>query len=362
MGIWLLFAPLVFWAPTAGAYLNDTLVGTLVIAFSILIPHGMAMSGPDLPPGWSYNPATWPQRVPVITLGLIGFFISRYMAAYQLGHITNAWDPFFGNGTIRVLESEVSRAWPVPDAGLGAAVYMVEVLMGLMGDRRRWRTMPWMVAFFGILVVPLGVTSIVLIILQPLMVGAWCTPCLTAGLAMLIMIPLTLDEVVAMAQFLGQSRREGKSLWRTFWLGGNLADGAEDQRAPGFGAAPADMLRAMSWGVTLPWNLLLSVALGLWLMLAPAVFGTQGAAANSDRVMGALVVTIAMIALAEVGRPVRFINILFGAWIIFAPWLLSGASTVAGWNDVIVGVALILLSLPRGVVREHYGSWNRYIV
>lgn len=36
--------------------------------------------------------------------------------------------------------------------------------------------MPWMVAFFGILVVPLGIVSITLIILQALAVGAWCTP------------------------------------------------------------------------------------------------------------------------------------------------------------------------------------------
>jgi hypothetical protein len=70
--------------------------------------------------------------------------------------------------------------------------------------------MPWMVTFFGILAVPLGVTSIVLVILQPLSVGAWCTICLATALAMLIMIPLTLDEVVAMGQFLAQSRREGK--------------------------------------------------------------------------------------------------------------------------------------------------------
>ena len=31
VGLWVLFAPLLFWAPTAAAYLNDTLVGALVI-------------------------------------------------------------------------------------------------------------------------------------------------------------------------------------------------------------------------------------------------------------------------------------------------------------------------------------------
>jgi hypothetical protein len=55
-----------------------------------------------------------------------------------------------------------------------------------------------MVTFF-ILVVPLGGVSIFFIIIQPIMIGTYCTLCLIAALAMLIMIPLTLDEVVAMA-------------------------------------------------------------------------------------------------------------------------------------------------------------------
>lgn len=38
IGVWISLAPLVFWAPTAVAYLNGTLVGALVIALSILIP------------------------------------------------------------------------------------------------------------------------------------------------------------------------------------------------------------------------------------------------------------------------------------------------------------------------------------
>lgn len=78
VGIWLQFAPLVFWAPTATAYLNDTLVGALAITLSILVPmmpgmaHHMAMMkpGPEIPPGWSYNPSSWHQRMPMVGLGL----------------------------------------------------------------------------------------------------------------------------------------------------------------------------------------------------------------------------------------------------------------------------------------------------
>ena len=363
VGVWLLFAPLVFWAPTAAGYADDTLVGALVVVFAVLAPGmpgmaGMHMpAGPDLPPGWSYNPSSWPQRAPIIALALLGFFLARQMAAFQLGHVGSLTDPFFGSGTERVLTSKVSRAWPIPDAGLGALAYMIEFLMGFMGDKRRWRTMPWMVTFFGILVIPLGATSITLIILQPLSVGEWCTLCLIAAAAMLIMIALTLDEVVAMGQFLLQARREGQSLWRTFWLGGTLRD------LPDVSPTRPDVVsaKAMVWGVGLPWNLVLSVVVGGWLMFAPAALGSTGVAAHSDHLVGALIVTVAVIALADVGRATRFVNVLFGAWIVAAPWLVGGATTASRWSDAIAGALVILLSLPRGPVGERYGSWERFI-
>ncbi len=363
VGIWLLFAPLVFWSPTAAGYLNDTLVGGLLIAFSVLVTMmpGMDMSvmdGADVPPGWSYNPSSWLQRAPIILLALVGFLASRYMAAYQLGHITSIYDPFFGDGTRRVLESDVSKMFPISDAGLGALAYMVEILMGFMGDKARWRTMPWMVTFFGILVVPVGTVSVILIILQPLAVGAWCSLCLLAGIAMLAMIPATLDEVVAMIQFLIQSKREGKPLWRTFWFGGTVEGKKDDGLTPFDWSNPLAMLQ--TWLVS-NWNLLISAAFGVWLMFAPWMFQTTGRAADSDHLVGALIVTFAVIAMAEVGRTVRFINILFGAWLIIAPFLLSGFTTNALVSDLIAGVLVILLSFRRGKIGGKYGSFERYI-
>jgi uncharacterized membrane protein len=370
VGLWLQFAPLVFWAPSAAAYVNDTLVGVFAIALSILVPmmpgmaHHMAMMkpGPEVPPGWSYNPSSWHQRAPLIALGFLGWFISRYLAAVQLGYTPEAWEPFFGDGTQRVLHSDVSRMMPISDAGLGALAYTIEALMGFMGNTKRWRTMPWMVTFFGILVIPLGVTHIVLVILQPVAVGYWCTLCLAAALTMLVMIPLTVDEVVAMCQFMARAVREGKPFWRTFWVGDTVSGGGPDTRTPRYGAPAREMAPAMIWGVTLPWNLVASMAIGVWLMFSPAVFGTDGAAANSDHLVGAVVVMTAGIATAEVIRAARFLNTLLGMWVVAAPWLLGGFTVGAQWNGVAAGVALILLSLPRGTVRDHYGSWDRYIV
>jgi hypothetical protein len=370
VGTWLQFAPLIFWAPTAAAYLNDTIVGALAITLSILVPmmpgmaHHMAMMqpGPEIPPGWTYNPSTWHQRAPMIVLGFIGWLISRYLAAYQLGYIDRIWEPFFAEGTVRVLTSEMSKMWPISDAGLGATAYTFEFLMAWMGGRARWRTMPWMVTFFFILVVPLGLTHIFLVISQPVAVGEWCTLCLAAAAVMLVMIPFTVDEVIAMAQFLRERVNAGQPFWWSFWVGDTMKGGGPDQRTQRYGAPLAPLLSAARWGVTVPWTLTASTAVGLWLMFAPAALGIEAYAAANDNVVGALIVTVAAISTAEVIRAFRFLNVLFGVWLLIAPWTLVGASAAGRWSDIICGLALILLTLPRGTVRERYGAWDAYVV
>lgn len=377
VGVWLQFAPLIFWAPTAAAYANDTLVGAFVIALTILVPmmpgmaHHMAMMkpGPEIPPGWTYNPSSWHQRSPLIALAIVGWFISRYLAAVQLGYIPAAWEPFFGEGTQRVLHSKVSQMWPISDAGLGAVAYTLEALMGFMGNTKRWRTMPWMVSFFFVLIVPLGLTHIVLVTLQPVAVGHWCTLCLAAAAVMLVMIPLMLDELFATVQFMILARREGKPLWRTFWVGDTVQGGGPDQRTLRYGRASVpSMARAAVWGVTLPWNLLLSAVAGLWMMFAPDVFGTVKSdttgtftLADSDHLFGALAAVVAVCAMAEVVRAARYLNLLLGLWLVAAPFLMSGSNAGATVNGVAVGLLVAALSLPRGSVREHFAGWDRYV-
>jgi len=364
IGLWLVMAPLVLWAPTAAAYANNTLVGSLVIAFALLIPGVPGLReppGPEAPPGWNYNPSAWVQRTPIVAFAFLGFFIARYLAAYQLGHLPSVWDPFFLDGTRHVLDSDVSLAWPVSDAGLGAVSYLLEALTGLFGSTRRWRTMPWMVIVFGILVVPLGVVSIVLVILQPLAVGAWCTLCLATAVAMLVMIAPAMDEVIATCQFLLASRRERKPFWRTFWQGAALESYAEAPEPPQDESMGRRILSALGL-ISVPWNLVVSAALGVWLMAASAILGSQGPAAASDQLVGALVVTWAVIAIGEVARAARFLNVPLAAWLLAAPWLLSGGIAASTVSDLAVGAALLLLSLPRGKVTERFGSWDRYVV
>jgi len=369
LGLWLSFAPLLFWAPSAAAYLNGTFTGMLVIAFSILIP-GMPNAmvhmqpGPDVPAGWSYNPSSWSQRWILILLGFGGMMTSRYLAAYQLGYIGSVWDPIFGEGSRRVLESRLSQSWPVSDAGLGAFSYTLEFLMGFMGGKMRWRTMPWMVTLFGILVIPLGLTHIFLVISQPLLVGSWCSFCLLAALFMLPMIPLEVDEVIAMSQFLARAKKNGRPFWATFWQGGTEEGGGEDQRSPELLLLPRqpwNLLRASCWGMSHSATLWAMVALGAWLAFSPLMLGLEGSAANLDHVVGLLIIVFSVIAMGEVVRIGRYLNALIGLGLMAASLTLDSATTLSRCNDVLIGAFILLLSYPRGPQKENYGAWNRFI-
>lgn len=368
VGVWLQCAPLLLWAPTAAGYVNDTLVGVLVIALTILVPGMPGMiemmeMGPDCPPGWSYNPSSWPQRSLMIALGFAGWMVSRALATYQLGYVDAIADPFFGDGSRRVLTSDVSRALPVSDAGLGALAYTFEFLMGWMGGRERWRTMPWMVTFFGILVIPLGLVHVVLVASQPIVVGQWCTLCLLAAAIMLPMIPLEADEVIAMLQFMRRARREGHGLWRTFWRGGIVAGTHPDQSQPPIHAVPTrpvEVLRASLRGMSCPWTLIAATLLGIGLMAAPGAVDGAGALADVEHALGASIVTLAVVAMGEPLRALRLLVVPVGVALVACSWTLptSGAHVAIG---VVAGLAAIVLALPRGPQREHYDAWDRWI-
>ncbi len=143
LGVWMLHAPLVLWTASPAAYQNSSMVGILRIAFSVVIPRRMwrrQPRRPEVPLDWTFNPSSRAQRTPSIALAWSSFLLARYLAANQLGHIPWPRDPLFGDGTQRVLDSAVSEAFPVADAGLGAAAYALEFLIGHLGDTSLWRT------------------------------------------------------------------------------------------------------------------------------------------------------------------------------------------------------------------------------
>ena len=145
---------------------------------------------------------------------MAGFFIAGYLALYQWKIIPQVWEPFFIDGSVKILNSPISHILPIPDAALGALGYLFDAVTGVIGGRNRWRTLPWMVMLFGIAVGPLGLVSVLLVILQPVMFNAWCTLCLVTASISIIMISPSLDEVLACAQYLKREKKRGRPFWR----------------------------------------------------------------------------------------------------------------------------------------------------
>jgi hypothetical protein len=347
------------------------MVGAFIIALSILVPGMPNMilhmePGPEIPSGWSYNPSSWPQRGIMLGLAFAGWLVSRYLAAFQLGYIDSVWDPFFGNSTQMVLNSKMSHSLPVSDAGFGAIAYTFEFMMGWMGSPKRWRTMPWMVTFFGILVIPLGLVHIFLVISQPVMVGHWCTFCLLAAAIMLPMIPLQVDEVIAMAQFMKNAKANGQPLWKVFWLGGTIEGGRPDERSPQLmelPQKPIKVFKASVWGFSVPWNLLLTFILGTGIVFTPAIFGVpiQTTPASIAQLSGLLIAVFSVLAMGEPIRVARFVNVLISLTVTVSLWFVSASPTGLNITSTIAGLAVAVLSLPKGKVTESFEGWNNKI-
>ncbi len=116
-------------------------------------------------------------------------------------------------------------------------------------------------------------------------------------------------------------------------------EGQKGEGADEFDARPGTVLQAMwTGGVSLPWNLALVAAVGLWLMF-----------------------TRLTLAAAEVARALRFLLIPLGAALFATPFVYAAdvVQTIAG---ILCGILLIILSFRRGIIRERYAGWQKLIV
>jgi len=341
IGIWIQFSPLLYWAPNPGSYYINVLIGCLVITFSVILfplPGELPDAEPTVPPGWKYNPSSGPQRLPIAILVFFCWTISRYLAAYQLGYIETIWDPFFVPGTVAVIESTVSKDFFVSDAGLGALAYTVEFFTTCQGGKARWRTAPWLVLVFGILVVPVGLVSMTLVILQPLVVGTWCTLCLATASCMLIAIPFAIDEVAASLQFLKLTG------WKNLFRGGECPGAMVDERTPEMNHSMLEIVKAGAWGVTLPWNLVLLVVVGIFLMATPAIFHIEGLLFDTDPILGAFTVVASVVSFSERMRKFRWAVLFFGLAVLALAWIVSQGVLVHS----VIGILMVLLCIRKG--------------
>jgi hypothetical protein len=176
------------------------------------------------PEPWEYNPSSWRQRVIIAVVATPAAVFAAYMGLYQWRLIDGVWDPFFGEQTMKVLDSDVShrmaRWFLIPDAILGAIAYLGDMIFALAGSTRRWQYRPWLVMIFGLDVIPLGIVSAVLVVLQGTVVGQWCFLCLVTAVISLVLVVLAYDEVWSCLIYLRrlwQRTHSWRIMWWTFW-------------------------------------------------------------------------------------------------------------------------------------------------
>jgi SPW repeat-containing protein len=106
------------------------------------------------------------------------------------------------------------------------------------------------------------------------------------------------------------------------------------------------------------WKHLLPALAGIWLMMSPAVLAYADPARANDRIIGPIVVSLAIIAMWEISRPLRWVNVLLGTWLLIAPWLLAYPPS-GRWNSLATGAVVLGFSLVKGKRTHDFGGgWS----
>ena len=108
---------------------------------------------------------------------------------------------------------------------------------------------------------------------------------------------------------------------------------------------------------------LLAVLLGVWLIVSPAVLGYSGAAAVNARAVGPVIVGSSLIAVWQLMRPLRWVELAVGPWLVAAPWVLyKWYGVVEGVNTIGVGLALMVLAFLGGKTTKSFGGGWRVLL
>lgn len=162
------------------------------------------------PPGWDENPTSLRRRGLLAALAFAGLLLAGYLTLYQWD-AWPVWDPFFDATKVLDLTE------PVPDALGGVAAYGTELLLLALGGRDRWRSLPWACLSLGAVLTAGAVVSIGLIVVQPTVVGTWCTLCLVSAALSLALFFLGIGEARAAWQHIRRARARGIPLGDAFW-------------------------------------------------------------------------------------------------------------------------------------------------
>ena len=93
-------------------------------------------------------------------------------------------------------------------------------------------------------------------------------------------------------------------------------------------------------------------------MAAPAALGYGGAARIIDLVVGPIIASFAIVAIWEVCRSVGRANVILGAWLMLAPWLLSYEAQATA-NSLSTGIVIAIFGyLAKAPADRYGGGWS----
>ena len=117
---------------------------------------------------------------------------------------------------------------------------------------------------------------------------------------------------------------------------------------------------------TRPWTMWqdwVNLVLGIWLFIVPWVIAPVAAGVTGWNawLIGAAIFFVSLWALAMPSSPwPEWINIVLGAWLFIAPWVLGYAiGSTRSWDAWIVGVVVVVLATWAVAVKSGYNPARR---
>lgn len=104
------------------------------------------------------------------------------------------------------------------------------------------------------------------------------------------------------------------------------------------------------------WAQAINMVLGIWVMASPAVLHYNQTVSNNNHIVGPLIITFAVVALWDINRNVRFVNVLLGVWLIASVFILPAQSYTSMLSNGVAGLAIVLFSLVKRKTNDAYGG------
>ena len=113
--------------------------------------------------------------------------------------------------------------------------------------------------------------------------------------------------------------------------------------------------------ISAQWQDAANLVLGIWLAISPWVLGyaLQGPLAWNAHLVGVAIAVMAAAALWDFQKWEEGINAALAVWLIASPWIIPalGGLPAAAWNQVVVGLAALVLALWSAATDRDTGTF-----